>query len=204
MAKVKCFIGAAALGASLLAAPASAVTVVLDRSYGMSPYDCNFGAFCSGQWFFSSNFTLPEEFKNPTLTITFLEFDDRGAVVLNGRIVDSAGLLGPGLGRLDAPGAYGQDYLYVLGNGARNTVVTEGFQVGVNRLRMYVNDTGGQGIFGNTSQFIDLVSGGTIRATLNYDLTDAVPEPATWVMMIGGFGLIGAAMRRRVTSLNYC
>jgi len=25
----------------------------------------------------------------------------------------------------------------------------------------------------------------------------AVPEPATWLMMIGGFGLIGLAMRRR-------
>lgn len=25
-----------------------------------------------------------------------------------------------------------------------------------------------------------------------------VPEPATWAMMIGGFGLIGTAMRRRV------
>lgn len=28
-------------------------------------------------------------------------------------------------------------------------------------------------------------------------LTAAVPEPATWAMMIGGFGLIGAAMRKR-------
>jgi hypothetical protein len=27
--------------------------------------------------------------------------------------------------------------------------------------------------------------------------TTAVPEPATWAMMIGGFGLAGAAMRRR-------
>lgn len=27
----------------------------------------------------------------------------------------------------------------------------------------------------------------------------AVPEPATWAMMIGGFGLAGAAMRRRAT-----
>ena len=26
---------------------------------------------------------------------------------------------------------------------------------------------------------------------------NAVPEPATWAMMIGGFGLVGAAMRRR-------
>lgn len=28
-------------------------------------------------------------------------------------------------------------------------------------------------------------------------VTSAVPEPATWAMMIGGFGLIGGAMRRR-------
>ena len=33
--------------------------------------------------------------------------------------------------------------------------------------------------------------------TLLSDSTPAVPEPATWAMMIGGFGLIGAAMRRR-------
>jgi hypothetical protein len=29
---------------------------------------------------------------------------------------------------------------------------------------------------------------------------NAVPEPATWAMMIGGFGLAGAAMRRRNTA----
>jgi hypothetical protein len=29
---------------------------------------------------------------------------------------------------------------------------------------------------------------------------NAVPEPATWAMMIGGFGLAGAAMRRRATA----
>ena len=28
----------------------------------------------------------------------------------------------------------------------------------------------------------------------------AVPEPATWAMMIGGFGLVGAAMRRRAAA----
>lgn len=29
----------------------------------------------------------------------------------------------------------------------------------------------------------------------------AVPEPATWAMMVAGFGLLGAAMRRRRTTL---
>ena len=28
--------------------------------------------------------------------------------------------------------------------------------------------------------------------------TGAVPEPASWALMVGGFGLFGAAMRRRV------
>jgi hypothetical protein len=28
-------------------------------------------------------------------------------------------------------------------------------------------------------------------------VTAPVPEPATWAMMIGGFGLLGAAARRR-------
>lgn len=31
----------------------------------------------------------------------------------------------------------------------------------------------------------------------------AVPEPATWMMMIGGFGVVGAAMRRRRTTVRF-
>ena len=30
-----------------------------------------------------------------------------------------------------------------------------------------------------------------------FSLTYAVPEPASWAMMIAGFGMIGAAQRRR-------
>ena len=33
--------------------------------------------------------------------------------------------------------------------------------------------------------------------------TAAVPEPATWAMMLGGFGLIGGAMRRRRTTVRF-
>lgn len=40
--------------------------------------------------------------------------------------------------------------------------------------------------------------GGVIFDNFSFDTAVAgVPEPATWAMMIGGFGLIGGAMRRR-------
>lgn len=40
--------------------------------------------------------------------------------------------------------------------------------------------------------------GGVIIDNVQYSITSAaVPEPATWAMMIAGFGLVGGAMRRR-------
>ena len=40
-----------------------------------------------------------------------------------------------------------------------------------------------------------------VRPFDNYRVTiAAVPEPASWALMIGGFGLMGAAMRRRARS----
>ena len=35
------------------------------------------------------------------------------------------------------------------------------------------------------------------------EATAPVPEPATWAMMIAGFGLMGATMRRRRTSVSF-
>lgn len=40
---------------------------------------------------------------------------------------------------------------------------------------------------------------GDNSGTITLDVT-AVPEPATWAMMIAGFGLVGGAMRRRKTA----
>lgn len=52
--------------------------------------------------------------------------------------------------------------------------------------------------------FFGLASGTTLRlAPDQYTLTHgaAVPEPTTWALMIGGFGLAGAALRRRRTTM---
>jgi hypothetical protein len=37
----------------------------------------------------------------------------------------------------------------------------------------------------------------------NVAVQAAVPEPATWAFMIGGFGLVGSAMRRRRTAVSF-
>jgi len=41
---------------------------------------------------------------------------------------------------------------------------------------------------------------GTITQFTGTAIGGAVPEPASWAMMLGGFGLVGGAMRRRRTS----
>ncbi len=51
------------------------------------------------------------------------------------------------------------------------------------------------GLFGGQAYFnihTSVFSGGEIRGQLA-----AVPEPASWAMMIGGFGLVGFALRQR-------
>jgi hypothetical protein len=47
------------------------------------------------------------------------------------------------------------------------------------------------------------IDGGSIAGgwSLNFTTTAAVPEPAAWGMMIGGFGLAGGALRRRKVAL---
>lgn len=54
----------------------------------------------------------------------------------------------------------------------------------------------------NTIEVKGFTSGsGSYSGTATFQA--AVPEAATWAMMLGGFGLMGAAMRRRRTSVTF-
>jgi hypothetical protein len=60
-----------------------------------------------------------------------------------------------------------------------------------------------QEIFGLTGKQL----GGAVGATDLSDLfkpntVSGVPEPASWALMLGGFGLVGGAMRRRRVAMR--
>lgn len=68
----------------------------------------------------------------------------------------------------------------------------------------YGNGTGGPGnsttfykVFANNLDIITLNLGASSTATLFAQVAAPVPEPATWAMMLAGFGMLGFAMRRR-------
>ncbi len=65
--------------------------------------------------------------------------------------------------------------------------ITSGFVAGINTLDFRVVDEGAPGAL----RVDDLVG------TANVAVTGAVPEPASWLMMILGFGIAGTAMRQR-------
>ena len=96
-------------------------------------------------------------------------------------------------------------YSYAAFNGARSTAVTSGFVNGANTLRLLVNDTNfgvlgtllnGPGGPSSTTSYI-------LVAQVTYDEAPlgGVPEPATWGMMLLGFGAAGAALRRKAIAV---
>jgi hypothetical protein len=65
--------------------------------------------------------------------------------------------------------------------------------------RFSVNSTNGIGGF----SILPFGSEGNVSIDDLVVTTAAVPEPATWAMMIGGFALVGASMRRRSMAVRF-
>jgi hypothetical protein len=72
-----------------------------------------------------------------------------------------------------------------------------GFDVTTNSIIDLELDAAMQGYLGQTSSLAWM---GTLAMTYTYRPADAVPEPATWALLIGGFGAVGASLRRRGTT----
>lgn len=54
-----------------------------------------------------------------------------------------------------------------------------------------------KGSFGAAGTYETVIFGGDQHATLTISEAAGVPEPGAWALMICGFGLVGAVMRRR-------
>jgi hypothetical protein len=184
-------------GAAFVSAAAPAATIDLSTSFNAVGGSPSF-------YIINSDFTLPVGFSNAVLTITNLSIDDRGVLLLNDVIVDNGGIFGPGNGNLVLTlGGPNNAFTFTRGNGARNVTVNSGFQTGLNSFRIVVNDTN-NGIFGNVLPGGVNISGGSLNASITFNVGPAVPEPASWAMMIAGFALAGAVARRRVrTSVRF-
>ena len=66
--------------------------------------------------------------------------------------------------------------------------------------------SGWNGTFFGAVDNVNVAFSGGRSVNANFEVaaaTPAVPEPATWAMMIAGFGLVGGAMRRRKTSVAF-
>jgi hypothetical protein len=112
------------------------------------------------------------------------------------------------MSRTIASGSYTLSFYYSPRPGIPAS--SNGIDVLLNGLSIFNVTANGGGQTGWVQQIVNFATPGT--ATLSFAALgtsdslggyiedvrlSAVPEPATWAMMLGGFGLLGAAARRR-------
>ncbi|KPF64738.1 hypothetical protein IP88_13535 [alpha proteobacterium AAP81b] len=96
-----------------------------------------------------------------------------------------------------------RDYLNnVYTNNINNTTTVQVFTEGARRLDRQTFALPGSFASQTLTSvvFTDTGSDGVSRLTLTALSIGSVPEPSSWAMLIAGFGLVGAAMRRRAAA----
>ncbi len=182
---IKTALSAVALFAA--AVPAAAVTITVDQS--ISAPDVSF-------YTTTQNFVLGAGFTNALLNIGTFSADDAAVVSINGTAIVSTGIFGPGNGNFFFTQAGPSiPFTFAYGNGPVNASFGAPFVVGSNTITITVNNnnaginTGNGGLTGGPSNL-------QFTGTISFD-AGTVPEPATWGLLIAGFGMVGVATRRR-------
>lgn len=122
--------------------------------------------------------------------------------------------------RINDQSAFGIGQIFFNGvsgvfNGSAETASTISFGTGLASQFQISGSSSGFAQFGGQTVFSGSLSNPVFMpGTFNFtgfssgtltvsEVAAAVPEPATWAMMIGGFALVGSTMRRRKTSLHF-
>jgi hypothetical protein len=89
-----------------------------------------------------------------------------------------------------------------------SNIGSNGYMWGDDDFTMFIYDATGKvpndyaGFLGYTQHTsINSFESGAFEVTSRP--SGAVPEPASWALMVGGFGLVGGAMRRRATRVRF-
>lgn len=181
---------------ALAAVPATAQTISINLN------ESHFGL--PDFYTVGTTFNLPANFTDARLSISSFNVDDRSVLVLNGTIVASEGIFGPGAGAMVlTPGGANTPFTFDYGPSGPFLPITSGFVAGTNTLDIVVNDTN-VGIGGNLSGGINCgfaacaaPTSVVFAAEVSFN-TSAVPLPAS--VPLFGAGLLAVALgakRRR-------
>jgi hypothetical protein len=186
---------AAAVAGATFAAPAIAATTITGgvSNITLRNVDPGLVVYASGINFGPLNLNPGQSVTVPVLTIgtneSSIDFDDLFAANISVAFAFSSptGVSGaPITGETDGSLIFQRGYVEWDGNGTRNFAFGNG------------------GLFTLTLADASFATPGsaTVNGTFRLvrDATPAVPEPATWALMILGFGAVGYSMRRRPTA----
>jgi hypothetical protein len=169
---------------SLVAVPSGTTDVRVRTSAGGFPIPPYFGDDALSAWIGPNNDAQvdgPVGLYDYQTTFSLAGFNAATASISGGWSSDNDGvrILLNGVDTLNSPTDFSQ-----FSAGFAAFSITSGFSAGVNTLDFIVNNGGGP-----TALRVEMTGAA--------DLAGGVPEPATWAMMLAGFGGVGALMRSR-------
>ena len=201
----------ATIAAIMAASPATAATIIQSGAInsaapttsviGVQQFDPTLGTLNSITLLFSSSLTASGSISNASNIPWLFLLGTGGTATLSGGGFNIAETPGASLQLVFVPKKGSTNIGPFSGSASSSSTLTSGFAPFLGTGTTALN-------FASTSLFNTFPSSGKLNIspliggayTLTYDYTAAVaavPEPATWALMLVGIGMVGGSMRRR-------